>query len=117
VVSLPDNATAMAAVRSGRVSAYAGTALTIARLAESSADVEAADPFRGPRIDGRETAGYGAFGFRQDDRGFRDRFNTELEGFLGTEEWRELVRPYGFGDHTLPDKTAEELCRDAAEVP
>jgi len=117
LVNLPDNATAMAAVRTGRVSAYAGTALTIARLGESSPDVEAAYPFRGPVIDGREIAGYGAFGFRKGDRELRDRFNAELHGFLGTEEWRAQVAPYGFGDPTLPDKTAEELCGDAAALP
>jgi polar amino acid transport system substrate-binding protein len=117
IVSLPDNATAMTAVQSGRVSAYAGTALTIARLAESSPDVEAARPFRGPVLDGREIAGYGAFGFRKGDRELRDRFNAELLEFLGTGEWRAQVSPFGFGEHTLPDRTAEELCGDAARAP
>jgi len=117
LVILPDNATAMAAVRSGRVVAYAGTALTIARLAESSPDVEAAEPFRGPVIDGEEIAGYGAFAFRRSDVELRDRFNTGLLDLLGTQVWRDLVAPYGFGDHTLPDRTARELCRDTAGPP
>jgi polar amino acid transport system substrate-binding protein len=117
VVTLPDNATAMAAVRSGRISAYAGTALTIRRLAESSDDVEAARPFRGPLIDGTEIAGYGAFGFRKEDRDLRDRFNRRLLEYLGTDAWRETVAPFGFGDHTLPDRTAEELCAGTADAP
>ena len=112
VVNLPDNATALAAVRTGRVDAYAGTALTIARLARESEDVEMADPFRGPVIEGEETVGYGAFGFRQSDTDLHDRFNEALHGLLGTDRWRELVEPYGFGDHTLPDRTAADLCGD-----
>jgi polar amino acid transport system substrate-binding protein len=114
VVILPDNATALEAVRGGRIDAYAGTALTIARLAAASPDVETARPFRGPVFDGVETAGYGAFGFRKEDSELRSAFNRELRSYLGTDAWRETVAPYGFGDHTLPDRSADELCAPPA---
>jgi len=117
IVNLPDNATAVAALRGGRISAYGGTALTIARLADSSPEVEAASPFRGPMLGGREIAGYGAFGFRKGDDDLRDRFNRALHAYLGTDAWKEAVSPFGFGEHTLPDRTAEELCAGGADSP
>lgn len=117
IVNLPDNATAIAALRGGRISAYGGTALTIARLADSSPAVESASPFRGPVRDGREIAGYGAFGFRKRDTDLRDRFNRALHEYLGTEAWKQAVAPYGFGERTLPDRTAEQLCAGGSTAP
>jgi len=111
IVILPDNATGLGAVKSGRVDAYAGTALTIARLADSSSAVENAQPFTDPVIDGITVAGYGAFAFRKGDGELVETFNRHLAAYVGSDAWREAVRPFGFGIHTLPDKTAAELCR------
>lgn len=110
VVMLPDNATGMGAVKSGRVDAYGGTALTVARLAANDPTVETAQPFEDLVIDGKLIAGHGAFGFRKGDEDFRDAFNEHLAGYLGTDAWEQTVTPFGFGRHTLPEKSAAELC-------
>ncbi len=110
---LPDAPSAVEAVKAGRIDAYGGTALTVQDLVDkdTSGEVEKADPFEDPVIEGEDVRGYGAFGFRQEDEEFRDAFNEELNAFVGTDEHLELVRPFGFTETELPGgATAEELC-------
>jgi polar amino acid transport system substrate-binding protein len=110
---LPDAPSAVEAVKSGRIDAYAGTSLTVQDLVDKdqSNTVERATPFTDPVIDGEEVKGYGAFGFRKDDEEFRNAFNQELNAFIGTPEHLDLVRPFGFTENELPGGvTAEELC-------
>lgn len=112
IVILNDNVSALSAVRTGQVDAFAGTQLTVRRLLEKSdAPLEEAAPFRQPVIDGREVWGYGAFAFRRQDAALRRAFDRELQGYLGTEAHLALVRPFGFTRDNLPgDVTVEELC-------
>ena len=114
VIVFPDAPSAVAGVAAGRVDAFAGTSLTVDDLLSKSAgaQLERAEPFEDPVIDGRPTRGYGAFGFRRSDRAFADAFDAELERFLGTDRHLELVAPFGFGAHSLPpeEATAESLC-------
>jgi len=112
----PSNATALDAVRSGRIDAFAATVLTVNDLLRKADDpaIARAEPFHDPVIDGEEQRGYGAFGFRKADTELVEAFNRELDAFLGTEEHLELVRPFGFGESTLPgDVRASELCGGA----
>ncbi len=109
----PDHTSAVAGVRSGRVDAYAGTALTVQRIIDrdETGEIERADPFENPVIDGEEVRGYGAFAFRQEDQDMVAEFNARLADFIGSEEHLELVRDFGFTEEELPgDVTAEELC-------
>ena len=46
--------------------------------------------------------GYGAYAFRKEDQAFVDAFNAELAKFLGTEEHKKLVAPFGFTAEELP---------------
>ncbi|MGJ3253510.1 MAG: ectoine/hydroxyectoine ABC transporter substrate-binding protein EhuB [Elainellaceae cyanobacterium] len=111
---LPDAPSAVEAVKAGRVDAYAGTSLTVQDLVDKdkSGDVERAEPFSDPVIDGEEIKGYGAFGFRKEDEEFRNAFNEQLNEFVGTEDHLNLVRPFGFTESELPEgKTADELCQ------
>lgn len=111
---LPDAPSAVEAVKSGRIDAYGGTALTVQDLVDKdqSGNVERAEPFTDPTIEGQEVKGYGAFGFRKEDEEFRNAFNEQLNEFVGTEEHLELVRPFGFTESELPGgKTAEGLCQ------
>jgi polar amino acid transport system substrate-binding protein len=110
---LPDPASAVAAVRAGRVDAYAGTVLTVETLLGKTGtdEVERAAPFTDPVVEGKTVAGYGAFGFRKADVGLREAVNRELRAFLGTPAHLERVRPFGFSKATLPgDATAKALC-------
>ena len=113
VVVFPDNSSALAGLKAGRIDAFAGTSLTIQDLLSKSpgAGLAQADPFTQPEISGR-TSNCGAFGFRQDDDAFREEFNRHLAEFIGTPEHLELVRSFGFSEEQLPgDVTAAELCR------
>jgi polar amino acid transport system substrate-binding protein len=108
----PDGPSAVAGVAAGRVDAYAGTSLTVADLSGKAGNrVEVAKPFEDPMVKGKSVRGYGAFAFRKDDDELRQAFNRELAKFIGSEEHRKLVRPFGFTETELPgDKTAEDLC-------
>jgi len=113
VVVFPDAVSALSGVEAGRADAYAGTALTINDLMNKTTGqaLEKADPFTDPTIDGKGVRGYGAFAFRKDDQAFADAFNAELAKFIGTEEHRKLVEPFGFTAGELPgDVTAAKLC-------
>src|SRR5690606_17098354 len=113
VVVFPDVVSALSGVQAGRADAYGATALTINDLMKKSAtgDLEKAEPFTDPVIDGESVRGYGAFAFRQADQEFVDAFNAELSKFIGSEEHAKLVEPFGFTKGELPgDVTAEKLC-------
>lgn len=113
IAVLPDAPSAVAALQSGRIDAYAGTALTIGdMLRKADATVERAQPFRNPVIDGAPVVGYGAFGLRKGDEALRAALNSELDRFIGSPAHLELVRPFGFAEQELPgDMTAEAACQ------
>lgn len=109
----PDAPSAVDGVAAGRVSAYAGTSLTVNDLlGKTDAPLERAEPFKDLVIGDEVVKGYGAFGFRKDDVKFRDAFNQVLNATVGTTRHVNLVEPFGFGENTLPGKiTATELCK------
>jgi polar amino acid transport system substrate-binding protein len=114
VAVLPDAPSAVAAVQAGRIDAYAGTALTIQDMLNKAGDagVERAKPFKDSVIEGETVIGYGAFGMRKEDKALLEAFNKRLEAFIGSEQHRTLVKPFGFTEAELPgDTTAELLCR------
>lgn len=113
IAVLPDAPSAVAAVQAGRTDAYAGTALTIRDMLEKAGDgeLERAEPFTDPVIEGKPASGYGAFGLRKDDDTLLEAFNEHLKTFIGSKRHLELVRPFGFTDAELPgDMTAARLC-------
>lgn len=106
---VPDFASAFAAVKAGRASAAALTALTAGVLAGRDEAVERAEPFTFVH-EGRSYRGEGSFGFRPEDTALRDAVNEELARFIGTEEHLAMVAEFGFDASNLPQKTAEQLC-------
>lgn len=111
ITTLPDPATGLAAVQSGRADAFALTSLAIGQLVENAgegAGVERAEPFS--MIAGENTKGHGAFAFRPGDEDLRDAFNAELADFIGSEEHLALVAEFGFTEAELPELTTAELC-------
>jgi polar amino acid transport system substrate-binding protein len=114
IAVLPDAPSAVAAVQAGRIDAYAGTALTIQDMLNKVGDgsVERAQPFTDPVIEGESVIGYGAFGVRKEDKALLETFNQHLKTFIGSEQHRARVRPFGFTQAELPgDMTAKSLCR------
>lgn len=113
VVVFPDVVSALSGVQAGRADAYAATAMTVNDLMNKTAtgNLEKAEPFTDPTIDGKSVRGYGAYAFRKDDQAFVDAFNAELAKFIGTEEHAKLVERFGFTETELPgDVTAAKLC-------
>lgn len=110
---LPDAPSALEAVAAGRIDAYGGTSLTVNDLLSraNNQKLERAEPFEDPIIDGETVRGYGAYGFRDEDKALIAAFNQELAQFIGTPQHLEIVEPFGFGETELPgDVTAAGLC-------
>jgi polar amino acid transport system substrate-binding protein len=105
---LPDQASLVSAVRSGRAHAAALTALSIGQMADANEGVESTEPFG--EVAGNSVVGHGGFGFRPDDTELYEAFNEELKKFVGTAEHIELTTPFGFGEGFQPTKTTAELC-------
>lgn len=106
----------IAAIKEGRVDAYAATALgNRALLAQlKDPDLAVAEPFAPPTENGRQAAGFGAFSFNKNDSEFVARFNAELGKFLGSDEHRAILAKYGFGQGEIePALTAktDALCK------
>lgn len=111
IVVFPDNFSGLAGVQSGRIDAFAGTSLTIAKLSRKGHGVEMVMKFRDPVINNKKVRGYGAFGFRKNDKKLQKRFNEILNSFLGTARHIKMVKKYGFTRANLPGSvTTEELC-------
>lgn len=111
---LPDVPSAVAAVRSGRIDAYGGLALTVQAWVdqEGRGELERAAPFTPPRWQGRPLEHYQAFAFRQQDQDLVQAFNRHLQAFIGTPAHQRQVRPFGFTAQELPGEvTAEALCQ------
>ena len=113
LMTVPDYATGLAAVQSGRADAYALTAISISQLVEkagSDAGVQRAQPFTFVSSKGKVEKGHGGFGFRKQDRNLLKEFNKHLTAFIGTNEHLNIVKPFGFTKTELPTKTAKQLC-------
>lgn len=113
IVVFPDNASGLDGVRARRTDAFAATSLTVQDLLTKANDprVERAVPFIDPAIDGKSVRGFGAFGFHSEDTDLLEAFNSELAGFIDTEEHLKLVAPFGFTDANVPKNvTAAVLC-------
>jgi len=107
IVELPDQASMLAAVKSGRVDAAALTALSIQRMADKGGDsVQRAKPFQTPE----KAIGYGAFAFRKEDQSLRREFDKYLKDFVGSPEHLALVKKFGFTKLEMPDTTTAALC-------
>jgi len=112
IFTVPDTPTGLDAVRLGRADALALTSLSIQKLVDSANDptIDRARPFKDPVINGKTIRGYGAFGFRKEDRDLLEEFNKHLKAFIGTKEHFEKVKPFGFTE--FPENiTTADLCQ------
>lgn len=108
-VVVPDFASAVAAVKSGRASAAALTSLTAREVAAKDDAIERVKPFTFTH-EGKSYRSEGAFGFRKEDTELRDAVNAALADFIGSEEHLQLIEPFGFDSSNLPAKSAAQLC-------
>ncbi len=119
LVIFPDTIGALSGVQTGRIDAFAATSLTVQNLIQKANDktIERSTPFEDPIINGKEIIGYGAFVLRKEDKSLLNRFNAELENFIGSQEHLATVKPFGFTKRELPGKiTAEEICASKSKA-
>jgi len=113
IVTLRANTDAASAVASGRIDAYAGTQLTVVRLAKKSSRVQPADPFQDPIINGHPVRSWGGFTFNKKDTKLRKEFDKHLAAFQKKPQWRQILSHYGLDKHSIDEvhkKTTKELC-------
>lgn len=98
IYSYPHAGMAVQALRGGLIDGLALSAPSIEQLADANPDMQRALPFTSLRV--QEDCG--AFAFRLADRSLRDRFNQELEQYLGSKAHVELIQSFGFTSDCLP---------------
>lgn len=122
IVILQNNTSAIDALTSGKIDAYAATQFTAASLAQGNDKVQAAqpypkkpfalNPFKDP-IARHKLRSWGAFTFAKDSVGLRDAFNQHLQAFQQTDAWRDILHQYGLDQRSIEaidKKTTQELC-------
>lgn len=107
IVTVPDLASALSAVQSGRADAFTATgpALRATIEAANDASIIMVQDFEQPIIDGESTQDYGATVFRETDRDFIDAWNNELRKLEESGELLEIYQQHGFGEENLPQGT------------
>lgn len=115
LVSLPDFASLLEAVRTGRIDAFLNTSLSIGSVLKTANDpsVERAAPFEQAVIDGKPAVAFGSYAFRLGDQSFVDEFNKYLTEILTSGEAGKIGEPYGFTAADIPNGkvTTAELCK------
>lgn len=113
IVMIQANADALSTIQTGRADAYAATELTVAKLVQGSTNVEHAEPFTDPVINGKSARSYGGFDFRPEDKELYKAFNTALETFKKTDDYKKILMSYGLSAESVEaarTKSTEDLC-------
>jgi len=112
IVTVPDIASALAALQAGRADAITATGPAIRSVLENAQDpsLQNVDDFEQPVIDGQKIQDYGATVFRSDDQALVDAFNRELREMQESGELLEIYQEFGFSEENLPgDTTLEDV--------
>jgi polar amino acid transport system substrate-binding protein len=103
IVPFSDIEKSIKALSAGDVDAFISSRITLQWfLREGIPSVMWVPAFEGLLINNRPVEDYGAFGFRLEDRGLRDAFDSHLRPFIGSEAHLDSVRNFGFGTEELP---------------
>lgn len=117
ITTFPDDPSGVAGIQAGQIDAWTGTRPTLLQTLATTDDpnLELADPFEQPTVDGEPVISYGGAAFRYDDLEFRQAFNEELQGLKDSGQLLELIGQFeGFDEAALPgDVKAEDICPDA----
>lgn len=110
IMQIPDNPTAIAALRADRAQVYAlsvpGSREVVKGVPEQ--DLEMVPPFK--IVAGKLAMPHGAFAFRKEDGDFVDAFNVELTSFIGSPEHLAIFEKHGMEADELPSQMTAELC-------
>ncbi|MBV2179633.1 MAG: ectoine/hydroxyectoine ABC transporter substrate-binding protein EhuB [Castellaniella sp.] len=115
IVTIANNADAIATVSTGRAAGYAATSLTVSQLAtKGKGKVEAARDFKDPVINGQPVRSWGGFTFSRDSAKLREAVNQELAKFKKTDTWKQIMTQYGFSSEDASQsfqRTTAQLCK------
>ena len=110
IMQIPDNPTAIAALRADRAQVYAlsvpGSREVVKGVPEQ--DLEMVPAFK--IVAGKMVMPHGAFAFRKEDGDFVDAFNAELTAFIGSPEHLAIFEKHGMEADELPSQMTAELC-------
>ncbi|TDO16708.1 MULTISPECIES: ectoine/hydroxyectoine ABC transporter substrate-binding protein EhuB [Halomonas] len=95
------NAAAIDTIIQGQADAYAGTGLTVSQLDAQSPQVEVAQNFVDPVVDGEMIRSWGAFTFPREAETLRDAFNEVLLAYRNTQAWEDTLRKHGFTQNDI----------------
>ena len=104
---LPGYVEMFAALKAGRVDGVTIDTVSSGKfLAADAQNIERAEPFQVPVIDGAPATSYGGYVFRLEDKDLVELFNKYLDRFVGSPEQLALLRKYGLGPNDIPPRTA-----------
>lgn len=115
ITTVPDIASALAALQAGRADAITATGPAIQSVLDNAQDdsIERVEDFEQPVIDGQEIQDYGATVFRAEDQEFVDAFNRELRNLQESGELLEIYQEFGFNEDNLPgDTTLDDVMQE-----
>lgn len=105
IQTYPQAPEGLQALNTGRVDALLLPTLTLQALKkQQGGDFVITEP-----LDDIPTTGSGA-AFRQSDKDFHARYNTEMTAFKKTEEFAAILDRWGFSAAAAREATTEELC-------
>ena len=110
IMQIPDNPTAIAALRADRAQVYAlsvpGSREVVRGVPEQDLEMVAAFNM----VAGKVAMPHGAFAFRKQDSDFVDSFNAELTAFIGSPGHLAIFEKHGMEADELPSQNTAELC-------
>lgn len=111
----PDGPTGIQALASGRVAAFALTAISLEYLIKTGGyrNLEVTSPFI-PVIGGQKKITAGGYGFRKSEASLVTQFNQQLAAIQKSGEISKLVQPFGFTGVTVTGAnqvTAAQVCK------
>jgi len=112
IMQIPDNPTAIAALRADRAQVYALSVPGARELVKGvpEQDLEMVSPFS--EVAGKLAMPHGAFAFRPEDAAFVEEFNKTLTKFIGSDAHIAILEKHGMRNDELPLKTTSELCAE-----
>ncbi|MGI6679075.1 MAG: ectoine/hydroxyectoine ABC transporter substrate-binding protein EhuB [Dehalobacterium sp.] len=113
IMTVPDIASALAAVQAGRADAFTATGPAVQATLDSANDPNMERVMNFELIlEGETVQDYGATAFRKDDNDFREAFNAELKKLQDSGELLTIIEPFGFTEQELPgDVTIDDLIK------
>lgn len=110
ILQLPDNPAGIAALRAGRIDAWAVSAPGVREIVKGvpEGDIESSPVFAS--IGDTRAVSHGAFAFRPEDSDFVDAFDELLVQFVGSPDHVAIMEKYGMSADELPVERTENLC-------